>query len=195
MTTIPVYEALAAILEYPSLKFDFGSWSELIDHETAGVANSFAKFRAATAGLSLSELQELYTRTFDLSPVCTLDIGYHLFGENYKRGVFLANLRETEAPFNLGQEHQLPDFLPVVLRLVTKLDDEELRASLIAECLMPALEKMLKTLSEADNPYRHLLETVRTMLQSELGADLGQHAARGFKLRARLPVFQPAERA
>ena len=113
-------------------------------------------------GFRFLTFRKLYTRTFDLSPVCALDIGYHLFGENYKRGVFLANLRETEAPFDLGQEHQLPDYLPVLLRLLTKLDDEELRGALIVDCMIPALEKMLKTLSEGENPYRHLIAAVNT---------------------------------
>lgn len=193
MTKTRVYEALAELLEYPSLKLDLESCSELICNEPSNVANSFAEFRAAVAGLSLSDLQELYTRTFDLSPVCALDIGYHLFGENYKRGVFLANLRETEAPFDLGQEHQLPDFLPVLLRLLTKLDDKELRASLIGECLIPALEKMLKTLSEGDNPYRHLIELARLVLHSEPGVALQQSQVRMVRARASLPVLQPAE--
>jgi nitrate reductase molybdenum cofactor assembly chaperone len=170
MTITRVYEALAELLEYPSLKLDIESCIELICNEPSNVANSFAEFRASVAGLSLSDLQELYTRTFDLSPVCALDIGYHLFGENYKRGVFLANLRETEAPFDLGQERQLPDYLPVLLRLLTKLDDEELRSALIVDCMIPALEKMLKTLSEGDNPYRHLIAAVTAVLKAEVGS-------------------------
>jgi nitrate reductase molybdenum cofactor assembly chaperone len=186
MTITRVYEALAELLEYPSLKLDIESCSELICNEPSNVANSFAEFRASVAGLSLSDLQELYTRTFDLSPVCALDIGYHLFGENYKRGVFLANLRETEAPFDLGQERQLPDYLPVLLRLLTKLDDEELRSALIVDCMIPALEKMLKTLSEGDNPYRHLIAAVNTKLNSEAGAYPATIQ------RAHLPVLQAA---
>jgi nitrate reductase molybdenum cofactor assembly chaperone len=193
MTITPVYEALAELLEYPSLKLDIESCSAVICNEPANVTNSFAEFRASTAALSLNELQELYTRTFDLSPVCALDIGYHLFGENYKRGVFLANLRETEAPFDLGQEHQLPDYLPVLLRLLTKLDDEELRSALIVDCMIPALEKMLKTLSEGENPYRHLIELVRLVLHSEPGVALQQSQVRRVRARASLPVFQPAE--
>lgn len=172
MTITRIYEALAELLEYPSSELDTESCSALICKAPANVTNSFAAFRVSIAGLSLSELQELYTRTFDLSPICTLDIGYHLFGENYKRGVFLANLRETEAPFDLGQEHQLPDYLPVLLRLLTKLDDQELRSALIVDCMIPALEKMLKTLSEGENPYRHLIEVVHLTLRSEPGVEL-----------------------
>jgi nitrate reductase molybdenum cofactor assembly chaperone len=186
MTITRIYEALAELLEYPSLKLDIESCSTLISNEPANVTNSFAEFRASVAGLSLNELQEVYTRTFDLSPVCALDIGYHLFGENYKRGVFLANLRETEAPFDLGQEHQLPDYLPVLLRLLTTLDDEELRSALIVDCMIPALEKMLKTLGEGENPYRHLIAAVNTKLKSEAGAYPATIQ------RAHLPVLQAA---
>jgi nitrate reductase delta subunit len=189
--------SLADLLDYPeaSWRSFIESCGELVANGRPESSDAFTAFRETVMTLSLSDLQELYTRTFDLSPVCALDIGYHLFGENYKRGVFLANLRETEAPFDLGQEHQLPDYLPVLLRLLTKLNDEELRSALIVDCMIPALEKMLKTLSESENPYRHLIESVRITLQSEFGADLGQRAVRGFKVRASLPVFQPAEQA
>ena len=192
-----IYEGFAGLLDYPGAGWPLliESCGELLADGRLEIFAAFTDFSKGVVTLPLSELQELYTRTFDLSPVCTLDIGYHLFGENYKRGVFLANLRETEAPFDLGQEHQLPDYLPVLLRLSTKLDDQELRSALIVDCMIPALEKMSRTLSAGENPYRHLIAAVRITLQSELGADLSQHDVRGFKLRASLPVFQPAEQA
>jgi nitrate reductase assembly molybdenum cofactor insertion protein NarJ len=86
----------------------------------------------------------------------------------------------------LGQEHQLPDYLPVLLRLLTKLDDEELRSALIVDCMIPALEKMLKTLSEGENPYRHLIAAVNTVLNSEAGAYPATIQ------RAHLPILQAA---
>ena len=174
-----VYEKLAALLEYPNESFP----SRI--RTAQNVANDFIG-RVGT--LSLSELQELYTRTFDLNPVCALEIGYHLFGENYKRGEFLAHLRETEAPFDLDQEQQLPDYLPVLLRLLNKLEDEELRASLIGECLMPGIEKMLASLKDIENPYRYLLQTVRTSLRSEPGVQLVEDST-SFATRANLPVL------
>jgi nitrate reductase molybdenum cofactor assembly chaperone len=192
-----IHEVFAALLDYPSEGWPalIESFGELVADENPESSDAFTNFRESVVTLSLSELQELYTRTFDLSPVCALDIGYHLFGENYKRGVFLANLRETEAPFDLGQEHQLPDYLPVLLRLLTKLDDEELRSALVVDCMIPALEKMLKTLSEGENPYRHLIEAVRLALCAEPTGDLRQSPARTFRSRASLPVLQPAEQA
>ena len=186
------YEKLADLLEYPN-----EDWATRVEsvHRITTDSDAFAKFIAAVGQLSLFDLQELYTRTFDLNPVCALEIGYHLFGENYKRGEFLAHLRETEMPFGLGQEHQLPDYLPVLLRLLTKLGEEELRASLIGECLIPGLDKMITSLKDGENPYRHLLETVQTALRSEGIADTSEPAARAFFRRASLPVFQPAEQA
>lgn len=183
-----IHEILADLLDYPVT-----DWQSRCDEckdslaaEGESFVSQFSLFASETERLSLSDLQELYTRTFDLSPVCALDIGYHLFGENYKRGVFLANLRETEAPFDLGQEHQLPDYLPVLLRLLTKLNDEELRSALIVDCMIPALEKMLKTLGEGENPYRHLIAAVNTKLKSEAGAYPATIQ------RAHLPILQAA---
>lgn len=175
-----IYHKLAELLQYPN-----SNW----DSKIRSCANNDAltEFRSGVDALSLSDLQEIYTRTFDLNPVCALEIGYHLFGENYKRGEFLANLRETEAPFELGQEYQLPDYLPVLLRLLTKLDDQELRNSLMSECLVPAIEKMLTSFKDTENPYRHLLEAVRTTLQSDVGY-VSIEAPR-LNMRASLPVL------
>jgi nitrate reductase delta subunit len=155
--TNSTYEAFAGLFEYP----DAGTAPHNLACANVDV---FAK---ASETLTLSELQEVYTRTFDLNPTCALEIGFHLFGENYKRGEFLANLRETEAPFELGQEHQLPDYLPVLLRLLTKLEDAELRMSLIGDCMIPAIDKMLAALKDPENPYRSLLEGLRSTLSAE----------------------------
>lgn len=175
-----IYLVFADLLDYPD-----ASWSA----KTSVCAghDSLTEFLLSVESLPLPDLQELYTRTFDLNPVCALEIGYHLFGENYKRGEFLANLRETEAPFDLGQQHQLPDYLPVLLRLLTKLEHDELRSSLISECLVPALNKMLTSVKDTENPYRFLLDAVRTVLQTEVPA-IPIDAARP-NLRANLPVL------
>lgn len=189
-----IYERFADLLEYPSTNWDteVAACKKLVSGHGLELLTSFTTYCGEVN--DLSSLQEIYTRTFDLNPVCTLDIGYHLFGENYKRGVFLANLHETEVPFELGQERQLPDYLPVLLRLLTKLDDEELCDSLIVECMLPALAKMLKALGDGANPYRHLLDTVRIKLESEVVIDSSQPAAPAFFRRASLPVLQPEGR-
>jgi nitrate reductase molybdenum cofactor assembly chaperone NarJ/NarW len=175
------YEMFASLLEYPSE--DCSVRVELclqrLNRESSELAPGFAEFSRKSDLLLPAELQELYTHTFDLNPVCTLDIGYHLFGENYKRGELLAGLRETEAPYDLGQRYQLPDYLPVLLRLLVKLEDAELRSALIAECMIPALEKMIEALSQTDNPYSDLLGAINRALKIEAPEAAGRPTLAG----------------
>lgn len=180
--TFHTYTMLADLIEYPD-----ESWcsrrnaaEQALASGHSELAESIAKFCEATCEIPLHILEERYAQTFDLNPVCTLEIGHYLFGEDYKRGLFLANLRETEAPYELGQAHQLPDYLPVLLRLLEKLDEEELRDSLISECLLPALDQMTATLEKSENPYVHLLKAVRQMLRKE---------APNYQPRASAPAF------
>jgi nitrate reductase delta subunit len=162
--------AVAGLLEYPNEDwFDrLGVAIQAVNGEQPEEAEQFAEFARGVAPLTIAGLQELYTQTFDLNPVCTLDVGYHVFGENYKRGELLANLRQTEAPHELGQARQLPDYLPVLLRLVTKLDDPGLRQALIAEILIPGLNKMREALAKTENPYRILIEIIWRALTREV---------------------------
>lgn len=165
-----LYEILASALEYPGEDWDtrLDRCKQWLTIQEPDVAVQFIRFRRNIKDLSIEKMQELYTQTFDLNPVCTLDIGYHLFGENYKRGELLARLRETESNYELGQSNQLPDHLPVLLRLLAKLEDEELRLALIGEILIPALGKMIEALSQTDNPYRVLIEVISNALKNEV---------------------------
>ena len=165
-----LYKILASLLEYPGdgWNTNLGRCNQWLTIQEPSVAAQFGGFRHRVLELPIWKVQELYTQTFDLNPVCTLDIGYHVFGENYKRGELLAGLRETEAPYELGQANQLPDYLPVLLRLLVRLEDEELRLALIGEIVIPALDRMLETLSQTNNPYRDLIDEIRTALRNEV---------------------------
>jgi nitrate reductase delta subunit len=162
-------DAIADLLEYPS-----SDWDRRLAHAVAITAErnpallaGLRRFLRAVEPLSIPALQELYTVTFDLNPVCSLDVGYHLFGENYKRGEFLANLREIESGVGLDTMNQLPDYLPILLRLIGRLEEVERRKDLIAECIVPALARMCEAMP-SDNPYRSLIELVRKSVQMEV---------------------------
>jgi nitrate reductase molybdenum cofactor assembly chaperone len=157
---------LADLLEYPG-----ADWPPRLKQLSESLGDeALAEFSRQTKSLPLASLQETYTQTFDLNPVASLEIGYHLFGESYKRGLFLAQLRETEAQCDLDEPRQLPDYLPTLLRLLTRLGDCELREDLIAECLLPAIGKMKTALQSKENPYAPLLATVEARLQAEAPA-------------------------
>lgn len=172
-----LFGSLADVLEYPTEGWyarleEFRNFCRLANR---GDSEPLLDFVDMVRDSSLTELQEFYTRTFDLSPVCALEVGYHLFGEDYKRGAFLAQLRETENPYQLGQEQQLPDHLPVLLRLLVELDDPELRASLIGCCLLPALGKMGKQLRKKKNRYGNLIFFLEELLAQIAAESVYQH--------------------
>lgn len=160
-----VYLAFSEILEYPE-----DSIEELVSECTAALTSEcpeagelLGKFRALTAGKGLGALQELYTNAFDLHPDCTPNLGYHLFGDDSRRGVFLAELkgRLEQSGVMIGVE--LPDHLSLILRYIDAAEEEG--PVLIEDCLLPALAKMAEILDRGDNPYQFALRSLLLWLR------------------------------
>lgn len=117
----------------------------------------------------LENLEEAYTNTFDIQAVCPLEVGYTLFGEDYKRGEFLVRMSE------LHREHEtalisseLGDYLPNVLRLLSKMPDEAFKKDFIEKLILPALVKMLKNFDDKKgiNPFSRPLRVMNEFLSS-----------------------------
>ena len=91
----PLCEGLAALLRYPASQHraQAASLGALAASEVPEIAALIDDYLRETAALDTAGLEELYTVSFDLSPVVTLEVGWHLFGEQYERGAFLARLR------------------------------------------------------------------------------------------------------
>ncbi len=116
----------------------------------------------------LNTMEELYIRSFDVQSVTTLDIGYILFGDDYKRGELLANLNREHGQTNNDCGSELGDHLPNLLRLITKLEDQELIVEMIEELIVPALTKMISEFEPGrmkkknelyERHYKTLIET------------------------------------
>ncbi|HOK46370.1 MAG TPA: molecular chaperone TorD family protein [Bryobacteraceae bacterium] len=108
-------------------------------------------------------MQELYIQTFEFNPACTLEIGWHLFGENYERGEFLVRMRGLLRQHGIAETTELPDHLTHVLQLIGRMEPGE-AARLVGEAVLPALEKIRLP---DDNPYREVLDTVREKLTAD----------------------------
>jgi len=87
MTTL--LDELGELLRYPSADYLSRLDRACAESEPDESRALLEQFRAQAAAMSLEELQELYTRTFDLSPLCSLEAGWQLYGEDYARGSFL----------------------------------------------------------------------------------------------------------
>ncbi len=114
------YEYLAKLFAYPEKKF-LGDVEETVQFLEKNHQEAFVQVRdfyQVVAQKSLYELQELYTRSFDVQSITTLDVGYVLFGDDYKRGELLVNLRREHTKANNDCHTELADHLPVILRLL-----------------------------------------------------------------------------
>jgi nitrate reductase delta subunit len=120
------------------------------------VEHDMRRFLEGVGLLSLGEWEELHTSTLDLSPKFVPYVGHVVWGENYRRGEFMAELKAamTQAGVDLGGE--LPDHIEPVLRYISAVPDP--LADLI-EVLPGAATSMRDTLRKVapDNPYCHLL--------------------------------------
>lgn len=141
-------------------------------HEAA--AEALGSFERAVARLGFEELEDLYTRTFDLTPTCVPFLSVHLFGqESFRRARLMTGLEEAyqRAGFDraagaAAEGRELPDHVGVVLRAAEAFPADEWR-DLVELAMAKPLARMAGALAPAGaraNPYRHLVEAVRRLL-------------------------------
>ena len=151
-TTVSTHEQFALALCYPGRE------------EPRTALAAFSGFD----GLSVADLEELYTRTFDINPVCSLETGWHLFGEDYNRGAFLVRMRSLLREHGIEEGAELPDHLESALRVLSVMKAEEAEG-LAREFILPALLKMQKPFESMDNPYGTVLSEVESFLRDTYG--------------------------
>lgn len=120
------------------------------------VRRSMERFVEAVAEMDLGRWEELHTATLDLSPKFVPYVGHVTWGESYRRGEFMADLKADMDAHGVALDGELPDHLGVVLRYVDAVPEP--REDLM-EVLAESVASMTTTLAKADkhNPYRHVL--------------------------------------
>lgn len=141
---------------YPSPGHAEALRNAVVALEEGAVRRSMERFVEAVSGLELGEWEELHTATLDLSPKFVPYVGHVTWGESYRRGEFMADLKADMDANGVDAEGELPDHLGVVLRYLDTVDEP--RGDLM-EVLDEAVASMSSTLAKADkhNPYRHVL--------------------------------------
>ena len=140
------YELFAKVLVYPGEDFlqdveAVRNWLEVFHPE---VALEFEAFYQIVISKNLDDAQAVYTRSFDVQAITTMDVAYVLFGDDYKRGEILSHLNREHLKAQNDCGSELADYLPNMLSLIASLEDEELRKELVEEILAPALRKMIQ---------------------------------------------------
>lgn len=166
MKTANEFDLLATLLRYPVDGYldTARLCSEALSRNDHEAAMFLTRFLAQTRDLSVEGLQELYTATFDLDPKCALEVGWHLFGENYERGEFLVRMRGRLRQLGIGESTELPDHITHALQALGRMEPDE-SAEFATACLFPALDKMCAGVQGRSNPFGNILFAVMRILE------------------------------
>ena len=139
------YRLIASLFEYPDAGYPerVALVKAFLDGEYPKAAVELGKFIEYLPADDVVAMQELFTRSFDVQAIATLDLGYVLFGDDYKRGELLANLNREHIDAKNDCGTELADHLPNILRLMSVLRDEELIEDLAYAIVGPALLEMI----------------------------------------------------
>lgn len=162
------YATLAEMLMYPSerMKDRVDGWKEVIVKYDPALSVELEPF-AMHLRKPLSFLQEYYVSTFYVQPLCCLDIGYILFGEDFRRGRFMSNLAAEHRKAGNDCGTELPDHLPVILNLLPKMKDQELAEELIYSLLIPSVNEMIAGFRNDGNHYKNILRIIVSIMESD----------------------------
>ena len=171
MSHVPkVLGALSRLLSYPdehtvqTAEFLF----VLLQGEIPEASQAASDFGAFAEQREVWEVEEAFTRTFDVNPACALEVGWHLFGEEYARGMFLVRMREELRKYDLPESAELPDHISHALAVVAAMPDDE-AARFVRACVQPAVEKMKQALEGKETPYRHVVACLAAVLTARWG--------------------------
>jgi nitrate reductase assembly molybdenum cofactor insertion protein NarJ len=162
MNDLKHYKKLSGMFIYPAVeKPDIAS--KFLDMLRMEMPEKYHEMEPLVNGHqrhSLTERQEYYLKTFDVQAVCYLDIGYVLFGDDYKRAQLLVNLQEEHQKAGIDCGHELGDHLPNVLNLLAKTEDKSFAEELGYIVLIPAIRFMILKFGEVKNYYKSILEVL-----------------------------------
>ncbi len=188
-----LYGLFAQLLEYPreSVGEAARACQILLAVEHPEAASLVAEFAAMAESVPPGRLEEIYTGTFDLNGICYPYVGYHLFGESYKRSALLIGLKQRYRAMRLDTGSELADHVAVLLHFLSVLEDADVARELVGEALLPALERMTRKSEGGELPdgepesadpadgrevYRRLVHALRLVLERHAAASHGDRA-------------------
>lgn len=160
--------ALSPLLEYPhdDCTDVIEGWIVRYGKDHLGACGHLKRFAQQVSGRSLSDMEETFTRTFDMAPVCSPYISGHIYGdENFERGTLLSALSERYAQSGFDLHGELPDHIMLLLKFCPELDPEEL-SELTQYCLKKPLADMVDQLESCENLYMHVLKAALEIVET-----------------------------
>ncbi len=166
------YIIFADLFRYPGENYPelIRACQQMIETRYPEFSSKLDRFSTYILSHTQDEREELYTKTFDVQPICYLDLGYVIFGEDYKRGAFLLHMQEEQLKANNDCGTDLSDNISNMLMLYTKTKDNALLEELAVKIMIPGLEKMIAEFKQArvDLKLKVLKKLHRAIIQEEL---------------------------
>ena len=184
---------LASMYRYPDSTYHARVVQAIDALAQAGHEDAVApmeQFSQWVASRSQSELEEGYTQTFDLSPKCSAEVGWHVFGEDYARGAFMVEIRQLLREYEVPEDTELPDHISHMLLLIDAMatyagrhgiaDRATAEAALriIDDAINLALEKMLEALEKNASDFLPLMRATSSVL-ADVRASIEPHEVVG----------------
>jgi len=163
------YRYIADLFRYPTseIKDQVQRVADYLEQADTLLHLKFVPFHDFITNNSISSLEELYIRTFDVRAICHLDIGYIVFGDDSKRGRFLYHMKEEQISALNDCGSDLADFLPNILTLLGKTNNPDLAEELTVSILLPALSVILQKLKRGNNIYEIPVKVLISLLEQD----------------------------
>ena len=163
-TAVSPFKLASVLLQYPTSAL-FTGLDEL-DRAAAGTSPkasraAFAGFLGWLRATDPSAVAEHYVATFDLRRRCALYLTYYRYGDTRKRGMSLLAFKNSYRTAGyVPADHELPDYLPMVLDFAALTP----RGTALLHAHRADLELLRRALHQAQTPYAGLLDAVCTQL-------------------------------
>jgi nitrate reductase assembly molybdenum cofactor insertion protein NarJ len=163
------YSILAGLFDYPDQKTDdlIRLTNDLLHVNNPAATTTFLQFQQTILGMDLHSREEYFINTFEVEALISMDLGYILFGEDYKRGNFLAMMQQEQISANNDLGSELADHLPNVMRLLPLMSEQEVAEELAYSIILPAIREILKKFENTDNVYQYAFETVLKVMEKD----------------------------
>jgi len=141
------YNKISDLFVFPQKENYISNMNDIqqyLDKKLPDVGKILRPFTNVMSNVSKYELEDLYLRTFEVQSITTLDIGYVVFGDDYKRGELLVNLNKEHKTYGIDCGNELADNLSNILKLINVIEDSELLDDLVNKIIAPALFKMIQ---------------------------------------------------
>ncbi len=165
-----LYLLYADLLDYPApaLPQKANHCTQLLSGVLPEAAEMLRSFEDWVSETPPGVVEETFTNTFDLQGNCCPYVGHYLFGDNYQRSWFMAQLNAAYHEKGFAPGRELPDHIAVILGFLSLDLDDEFSQVLVDEGLIPSVRKMVERFAEdAAHPYGRVLKSLDLLLQYE----------------------------